>query len=608
MGFESSSSGAAASQGQEIGQGGGGPAFPRTNSKRGVSLDSSGIDAVATGRVKKLTPKEARSLSNESGVQKKMKPLRSVEINPYSPLHPLSHLRSCSEFGPAIISDLEQPPSEKVKRGNLTRFVRWAQKKMGIRKSSAEIAAEYAEAARREALDTAINHSHSERSISRRSVNHSVASTILDGGLTTRQLSFRLSRAPSSSSVDRQYSTSNKLLQESKTSSFFNRRQESRSTNKSYTHSVTYETEAALEMIFGFRFSSPKEPMEIELQDFRDPCVVYRNFDMSYFPDRNPRSSSLMALQALHQFSQEISVPVNEPIRTFKLTDIRSWYPVFTATVSPIILYLRSCISGPQDEIFYDSVRIQPFSSGIYLRGMLMSGFSALFFQTYSLTFLRYSLYPQDYLTDFQNIIKAFLLVWLIIQFILNLIQFPMRIKLHMSFFESSRSVNMEASIRILRSTLHGDSWLFCRAIGWIQDILSIGGLLFIEIYLWRFGNVLNDPLKSLMVALSATTMLGFVIRVCVALIFSMSMHDPQVLLDARRRGLSRLDLDVMPTFVFTTGDDVTNSDCPICLTAFDMGDMLISLPCDKRHSFHASCIRLWLTRQNSCPLCQKTI
>jgi hypothetical protein len=315
-----------------------------------------------------------------------------------------------------------------------------------------------------------------------------------------------------------------------------------------------------------------------------------------------------MALQALHQFSQEISVPVNEPIRTFKLTDIRSWYPVFTATVSPIILYLRSCISGPQDEIFYDSVRIQPFSSGIYLRGMLMSGFSALFFQTYSLTFLRYSLYPQDYLTDFQNIIKAFLLVWLIIQFILNLIQFPMRIKLHMSFFESSRSVNMEASIRILRSTLHGDSWLFCRAIGWIQDILSIGGLLFIEIYLWRFGNVLNDPLKSLMVALSATTMLGFVIRVCVALIFSMSMHDPQVLLDARRRGLSRLDLDVMPTFVFTTGDDVTNSDCPICLTAFDMGDMLISLPCDKRHSFHASCIRLWLTRQNSCPLCQKTI
>ena len=46
-----------------------------------------------------------RSVSNENKI---MKPLLSVEINPYSPLHPLSHLRSCSEFGPGLNIDNEK--------------------------------------------------------------------------------------------------------------------------------------------------------------------------------------------------------------------------------------------------------------------------------------------------------------------------------------------------------------------------------------------------------------------------------------------------------------------------------------------------------------------
>lgn len=625
MGFETASTGTGSQCGGG-GGGGGGPAFPRENSKRGVSLDSSGIDAMAAGGAKKFSPEGKRSVSSESGAPKKMKPLSAVEINPYSPLHPLSHLRSCSEFGPAIISESEHPPIEQVKRDSLTRLVRWAQKKMGIRKSSTELAAERVALDRREALETAINHAQNEykpirsdrasprneRTASRRSASRSVASTLLDGGLTTRQLSFRLSRAPSSSSADRQYSISNKLLRESKTSSsFFSWRQDSRSRSiepKGYTHSVAYETEAALEMIFGFRFSSPKEPMEIELQDLRDPCVVYRNFDTSFFPNRNPRSSSSVSLHTFNRIVHESVAPEMVQPATFKLTDPWSWYPFLLAKMSPIALYFRMRTSGPQDDVFYDSVRIQPFSSGVYLRGMLISGFSSTFFQMYSLAFVRHRFYAEASLSTFQNGVKTVLLAWLITQFVLNVIQLPMRIKLHLAFFDSSRSVNMESSIRILRGTLHGDCYIFCRAIGWIQDVLSLVGLVLVDMYLWCLSATPNDPLKPLMIALSATNMLGFVIRICVALVFSMSMHDPQVLMDARRRGLSRLDLDVMPTFVYTTGDDVTNTDCPICLTAFDMGDMLISLPCDKRHSFHASCIRLWLTRQNSCPLCQKTI
>ena len=116
---------------------------------------------------------------------------------------------------------------------------------------------------------------------------------------------------------------------------------------------------------------------------------------------------------------------------------------------------------------------------------------------------------------------------------------------------------------------------------------------------------------------------------------------------------------------------EVHNEDCSICLSSFDIGEMLITLPCDKKskrrrlsapqntmsrttdertnarrlsnaqslngendsmigrtsrlnstesvgttdtiktkrgHSFHAACIREWLKRQNSCPLCQKLV
>ena len=72
--------------------------------------------------------------------------------------------------------------------------------------------------------------------------------------------------------------------------------------------------------------------------------------------------------------------------------------------------------------------------------------------------------------------------------------------------------------------------------------------------------------------------------------------------------GLSKIDLETLPTFVYTCREEVVNSDCSICLGGFEMGEMLLSLPCDKKHSFHAQCIRQWLTRQNSCPLCQRLV
>lgn len=49
------------------------------------------------------------------------------------------------------------------------------------------------------------------------------------------------------------------------------------------------------------------------------------------------------------------------------------------------------------------------------------------------------------------------------------------------------------------------------------------------------------------------------------------------------------------------------NSDptCSICLETFHEGETVAVSPCDGKHSFHFSCIKTWLSKRATCPLCQ---
>ena len=46
---------------------------------------------------------------------------------------------------------------------------------------------------------------------------------------------------------------------------------------------------------------------------------------------------------------------------------------------------------------------------------------------------------------------------------------------------------------------------------------------------------------------------------------------------------------------------------CSVCLLDFQPTDTLTQLPCNWRHVFHRHCIRGWLARQSTCPLCRST-
>lgn len=62
------------------------------------------------------------------------------------------------------------------------------------------------------------------------------------------------------------------------------------------------------------------------------------------------------------------------------------------------------------------------------------------------------------------------------------------------------------------------------------------------------------------------------------------------------------------------TLDSITSSDnesleeptCSICLLTIEEGDRIGALQC--RHHFHVDCLKSWLSRKNTCPLCSQPV
>jgi hypothetical protein len=79
-----------------------------------------------------------------------------------------------------------------------------------------------------------------------------------------------------------------------------------------------------------------------------------------------------------------------------------------------------------------------------------------------------------------------------------------------------------------------------------------------------------------------------------------------------QRRGLLEREMDALQRETFTVGAEAQVREsrpiCSICLDRFETGDRLWVLPCDSRHRFHGDCIKGWLARNASCPLCTRNV
>lgn len=298
-----------------------------------------------------------------------------------------------------------------------------------------------------------------------------------------------------------------------------------------------------------------------------------------------------------------------------RLQLFRTWY------TSYLPLYSRD---------FYDALRLQPFSCGAYLRAMLLAGLSSMLFHIYNaITWPVLPSISSSLLNNTQQYAIYCFYTILMIQIVLHLLSLPFRLRIHFLCWESSRAIEMDHAMELIHYLLRSDSWLLNTFLGRVMDSLAGISLLLSELYLLSTGSsfltlflpsnnntisssgsTLADPLHPLIISLSATNLLPFVCRILIATIFAYTLSDPNTQLEARKRGLTKWDVENLPAFVFTPPDqeDMNNTDCAICLNTFELGEMIISLPCDRKHSFHGNCIRQWLLRQNSCPLCQRLV
>jgi len=57
-----------------------------------------------------------------------------------------------------------------------------------------------------------------------------------------------------------------------------------------------------------------------------------------------------------------------------------------------------------------------------------------------------------------------------------------------------------------------------------------------------------------------------------------------------------------------TPGEAAAGAECHICLAPLRSGEVLLELPCSQRHRFHERCIKEWLSKAVTCPLCRTDV
>ena len=75
--------------------------------------------------------------------------------------------------------------------------------------------------------------------------------------------------------------------------------------------------------------------------------------------------------------------------------------------------------------------------------------------------------------------------------------------------------------------------------------------------------------------------------------LFQALMQLGEMLGEAKNKGLSKTELQRLPTTVYKADENNPNTECHICMDDYVTGDSLKILPCF--HSYHGKCIDNWI-------------
>ncbi|XP_046332803.2 E3 ubiquitin ligase BIG BROTHER-related-like isoform X1 [Haliotis rufescens] len=131
--------------------------------------------------------------------------------------------------------------------------------------------------------------------------------------------------------------------------------------------------------------------------------------------------------------------------------------------------------------------------------------------------------------------------------------------------------------------------------------LLSMGGGMNSD-----FINIMQDPMLLVMAMSRASDFTGNEQNV------NVSDYDglwelAERLGEVQRKGVSEAEIGNLPTYLYQAGASAAqNTDCQVCLSAFEPGETLRSLPC--LHDYHSKCIDEWLKRNSTCPICRHDV
>ena len=54
--------------------------------------------------------------------------------------------------------------------------------------------------------------------------------------------------------------------------------------------------------------------------------------------------------------------------------------------------------------------------------------------------------------------------------------------------------------------------------------------------------------------------------------------------------------------------DDEVGMKCSICFDCYATDEVVVAMPCSASHVFHERCVKEWLARDDSCPLCRSSL
>ncbi|XP_046560874.1 RING finger protein 44-like [Haliotis rubra] len=131
--------------------------------------------------------------------------------------------------------------------------------------------------------------------------------------------------------------------------------------------------------------------------------------------------------------------------------------------------------------------------------------------------------------------------------------------------------------------------------------LLSIGGGMNSD-----FINIMQDPMLLVMAMSRAADFTGNEQNVDVS-DYDGLWELAERLGEVQRKGVSEEEIGNLPTHSFQAGASAAqNTDCQVCLTAFQPGETLRTLPC--LHEYHSECIDEWLKRNATCPICRQDV